>query len=330
MAYARYDRKSDWHIFWTSEKRPPVDVEDRRDPRNWQILAVAHLKYRSINPELTYLEVRSVLESGDFSLILGYEEEYRGLIVECLREFVQDVDEEFHFRERSWSTGEEVDGPVRMCLFCDTAMASSGETVQVQVGLQNRTDSSLGVTLEGRVLMEESEVSVFPARRIQIGPSQKMELIDPIHYQVPANAPLKRYEIEFRAETEQEDPVFVQKDSFTVYPRSSAEIDATVTPKVLGGGETLFLKVHVRSNTDRSRKYLQRGVIRAVRELEPLHQFEGFCFEVAARESVLNELEFSFPNGAPPGDYVFEVEVNPTDGKEEIVDAKSVRFSVTP
>ena len=95
MAYARYDRNSDWYIFWHSSSE---DLEARSNaPRakEEETLAVWHCDHRSEGPLFTYAEVRRMVESSDFSRIPGYTEAHRELISGCLSEFLQDVDANF-------------------------------------------------------------------------------------------------------------------------------------------------------------------------------------------------------------------------------------------
>jgi hypothetical protein len=58
------------------------------------MLAIWHSDHRARGPEFTYAAVVEMLRSGDFTRIPGYSETDRELLVECLTEFVEDVDGE--------------------------------------------------------------------------------------------------------------------------------------------------------------------------------------------------------------------------------------------
>jgi len=92
MAYARYDRGCDWYIFWES-----TNADEERaasgspKPKSEQVLAIWHSSHRSVGPSFTYSEVREMLASGDFSRIPGFDESSRSLLLECMTEFIHDV-----------------------------------------------------------------------------------------------------------------------------------------------------------------------------------------------------------------------------------------------
>lgn len=86
MAYARWDRTSDWYIFWH---------DSSATARNEQRLAVWHCRVRPHDFECTYDDVRRMLSSGDFSSVPGYAARYEVEVRSALSSFVEDVDLEY-------------------------------------------------------------------------------------------------------------------------------------------------------------------------------------------------------------------------------------------
>jgi hypothetical protein len=90
MAYTRYDSNSVWYIF--------------RDGKNGQkanniseeMLAVWHIDHRSKGQSFAYKQILSMLQSNEYSAIPGYEDKYRQIIEESLKEFIKDVDKEYN------------------------------------------------------------------------------------------------------------------------------------------------------------------------------------------------------------------------------------------
>jgi hypothetical protein len=60
-------------------------------PKSEERLAIWRAKNKE-TPTFTYAEVREMLASGDFSRIPGFAESSRSLLVECMTEFIHDVD----------------------------------------------------------------------------------------------------------------------------------------------------------------------------------------------------------------------------------------------
>ena len=92
MAYSRFSFDCDWYVFWeTSKAEMDAEAIARPKPKSEELLSVwcARIKER---PSFRYVEVREMLESGDFSCIPGFEENSRTLLHECMTEFVRDVD----------------------------------------------------------------------------------------------------------------------------------------------------------------------------------------------------------------------------------------------
>ncbi len=93
MAYARYDFGCEWYIFWTFSKADAErEQREGRQPKTEERLAIWHSDHRAAGPEFSYAEVVEMLGSADFTRIPGFAEVDRKLIVECLTEFVNDVD----------------------------------------------------------------------------------------------------------------------------------------------------------------------------------------------------------------------------------------------
>lgn len=95
MAYARYDRDCNWYIFWHSTKD---DMErERREgkkPKPDETLAMWHSDHRDDCRLFTHAEVAEMIRSAEFSRIPGYSEADRALIIQCLSEFLKDVDDD--------------------------------------------------------------------------------------------------------------------------------------------------------------------------------------------------------------------------------------------
>lgn len=94
MAYARYDKKCDWYIFWelaSSQERSAVDSRDS------QQLAIWHKDFRFNCSSFSYIQVLQMLRSGDYSEIPGFSIEHQQMITDCLSEFVYDVGSDYNF-----------------------------------------------------------------------------------------------------------------------------------------------------------------------------------------------------------------------------------------
>ena len=96
MAYARWNRRCDWYIFWHSTKADDErEQSGDRKPKAEEMLAVWHADFRATAPLWSYAEVSAMVAIGDFSRIPGFTNADRELVARCLSEFVRDVDEEW-------------------------------------------------------------------------------------------------------------------------------------------------------------------------------------------------------------------------------------------
>jgi hypothetical protein len=86
MAYLRFGRESNWYVFWTST---PGAESSRKEA---QTLAIWHADHRALGFVRSYDEVRTMLETGDFSSIPGFTPADTEVIRSALREFIADVE----------------------------------------------------------------------------------------------------------------------------------------------------------------------------------------------------------------------------------------------
>jgi hypothetical protein len=98
MAYLRYGLDSEWYVFWYADK---AEAEQERRtghplPKNQTRLAVWHSAHQAARLILTYIQVRAILDTEDFSQIPGFEPSQRDLLRTALAEFLSDVDAEYH------------------------------------------------------------------------------------------------------------------------------------------------------------------------------------------------------------------------------------------
>lgn len=92
MAYSRWGRDSDWYVFWESTKADmDAAASGRPKPKAEERLAVWRAKNKQ-TPSFSYVEVREMLASGDFSRIPGFDESSRAILRECMTAFVHDVE----------------------------------------------------------------------------------------------------------------------------------------------------------------------------------------------------------------------------------------------
>jgi hypothetical protein len=92
MAYSRWGLNSNWYVFWESTKADAdAAAAGHPKPKSEERLAIWRAKNKE-TPTFTYAEVREMLANGNFSLIPGYDESSRSLLVECMTEFIHDVD----------------------------------------------------------------------------------------------------------------------------------------------------------------------------------------------------------------------------------------------
>ncbi len=93
MAYARYGNDSKYYVFWHESKDPPVVSPGTVEK---QTLAVWHEDHRaeSEGTLFSYAQVACILESGDFTVIAGFQPEDESFLRPLLEEFVRDVTNE--------------------------------------------------------------------------------------------------------------------------------------------------------------------------------------------------------------------------------------------
>jgi len=79
MAYLRFSPTCDWYVFWEQHKG---ESEDR--------LAVWHKDHRSEAPSYSEVEIRKMLESGDYSAIPGYQPQYKKLLRQVFETWINE------------------------------------------------------------------------------------------------------------------------------------------------------------------------------------------------------------------------------------------------
>lgn len=91
VAYARWDRHSRYYIF-AFACQEQADLPAR--PREGARLAIWHQDHSRGGPgtEFTYLQVRRVLETDDFTPIAGFVPSDADFLRPLLQEFIHDVD----------------------------------------------------------------------------------------------------------------------------------------------------------------------------------------------------------------------------------------------
>jgi hypothetical protein len=89
MAYRRYDKTSDWYIFW--ETSSAKSKEDER-------IAVWHKDHRAAAPNFSYREVLAMLEENNFGGVPGFSTRDSDVLRRAFQEFVADVDAEYSSR----------------------------------------------------------------------------------------------------------------------------------------------------------------------------------------------------------------------------------------
>jgi hypothetical protein len=86
VAYVRWDRTSDWYIFW--EQSSAQAKEDER-------LAIWHCDVHDAMFSMTYRQASEALLSSDFSVIPGFADRYTAVLRQALSSFIADVDLEY-------------------------------------------------------------------------------------------------------------------------------------------------------------------------------------------------------------------------------------------
>ncbi len=89
MAYRRYDRSSDWYIYWEA-----CSVRSKEDER----IAVSHIDHRAAAPNFSYREVSDMLGANNFERVPGYSTRESDVLRQAFQEFVEDVDAEYSQR----------------------------------------------------------------------------------------------------------------------------------------------------------------------------------------------------------------------------------------
>lgn len=96
MAYSRWGLNSNWSVFWESTKADEdAAAAGHPKPKSEERLAIRCARNKE-TPTFTYAEVREMLASSDFSRIPGFDESSRSLLVECMTEFIHDVNNDSH------------------------------------------------------------------------------------------------------------------------------------------------------------------------------------------------------------------------------------------
>ena len=89
MSYIRWN-ESDFYAFW--------DSADSGDTKETQAIALWHKDHKPREFSLSYKKCLSILESGNFQIIPGYNLEHEEIIKDVISRFIYEVnhDEEFN------------------------------------------------------------------------------------------------------------------------------------------------------------------------------------------------------------------------------------------
>ena len=92
MAYSRWDRNSNWYVFWEeTETGDEAAVAGKSKPKSLEMLDIWRAQNQA-TPRFSYAEVSEILQTDDFSRIPGFDEDSRAILCECMIAFIRDLD----------------------------------------------------------------------------------------------------------------------------------------------------------------------------------------------------------------------------------------------